>query len=662
MKNILPILIMLIVGLSGTAFGQEKAAEDTETETAYAFPVLKPEISLAGGYRIVDLNGSSRAEEYEYLHNSATLAGAARIFSFPHRLSLDLDLKNSKDYFGDAGYAYEDLVVFRGINRTLFHNLDNITLIDLDPSTVIPNGPMASVRDAGQQYGVKDSISNLSLSLKAPDFPLHVYIDSTLTDKNGTQQQRFLGGAGGFATTGTSPNNVGLNKVSMQRDIDWTSRDITVGVNSHLGPVEADYSHGEKRFDAGGTPVLYENYLDVVSRGKIARAAGEYPHNQISDLKGSTDTLKVHTSYTGALVASATLSKTARENRDSGASSDYFIAEGEVTWTASPRLAVFVRYRHRDTDIDAPPSVTITDRSNPLNTYTYAVQPSISSKRDFASAIVRYRLMSGLTLKSEYSFEDIRRDVVATLNIPDDTKKNTLALSADMRLVRNMTVRAKYTHMEIDNPAYNTDPNRSDEGRLSLSWIPVPRISSVVSYSIAREKRNDIIIPDDPNAKNRDTSRDRLMGSVTVAVLDNLSCTGSYAYFHNRIRQDIAIGGIPIDFDVPYKNMAQSYSFDISYLPAENLSISGGISHTIGNGGFYPIDQALLQPVDISSYSRLKTRETVVSANSEYRFRAGFAAGVQYRYTDFRDALDNPYDDINSGRVHIVLLTLSKKW
>ena len=642
-------------------YADEVVAQDTDTE-AYVYPVIKPDISITSGYRFVNSKDSSRAEEYEYLHNSLLLSGEARLFSFPHRFHLDADFRNTKDYFGDMSYAYEDIVVFRGINRTLFHNLDNITLIDLDPSTVNPQGSMITRRDAGEQYGVKTGLSNLTLRLKTPDFPLHFYIDSSIVDKDGSMQQRFLGGSGGFSTTGISPNNDSRNRITQKRDIDWISREITVGLNSHLGPVEVDFSHGEKRFSAGGNTVFYENYLDNVSQGKIARAAGEYPHNQISDLKGASNTLKLHTSYSGGLVASATLSKTDRENRDSGAKADYFTGTGELSWIPSPKLAVFIKYRHKDTDVDNPEAVSISDRLNPLtNSYTYAVAPSISSSTDLVSAIVRYRLLTGVTLKGEYSFEDIRRENVEELNLPGNTQKNILSLSADMRLFKRLTVKAKYTHKEINNPFYNIEPDRADEGKISLAWIPVPGISTLLSYSTAQEKRSDMIIPQVDTAKDRTVHRDRLMGSLTLAVLKNLSCTASYSYFHNKIAQDIAVGTI-VDTEVPYRSMAQSYAFDIAYTPVLNITLSGGISHTIGSGGYYPNNQDLLQPVDISSYSKLKTRETVVTANGEYRLKGGFTTGLQYRYSDFKDVLDNPYDDTSNGRAHIVLLTLSKKW
>ena len=83
--NKITILLLLIVGLWITeAYAQEAdqapspdagQAEFVQSEV-YVFPVIKPEFSLTGGYRYVNLNGSSRAEEFEYLHNSLVLGGA----------------------------------------------------------------------------------------------------------------------------------------------------------------------------------------------------------------------------------------------------------------------------------------------------------------------------------------------------------------------------------------------------------------------------------------------------------------------------------------------------------------------------------------------------------------------------------------------------------
>ena len=97
----------------------------------------------------------------------------------------------------------------------------------------------------------------------------------------------------------------------------------------------------------------------------------------------------------------------------------------------------------------------------------------------------------------------------------------------------------------------------------------------------------------------------------------------------------------------------------MSYSPKSFISLNGGISHTISQGAFYTSAPAL---DSIASYSELKIRETTYSASGEYQFKGGVTAGIKYRYTTFKDVLDNIYDDVNDGRASIILLTISKKW
>jgi len=655
MRLYMYIALIAAMLMSSNVFAQESESKPEETagetyqEEGYTFPSIKTEIALSAGFRYVQREGSTRADEYEYLHNSPTLGGELRMFSFPHRFHLEFDIRNKKDFFGDVTYMYKDIVRFRGTSSSLFHNLDNIRLIDLDPSTPSPG---VNVRDAGTDYGIRAGMSNAFLRFKMPDFPFHVYLDGSLIERNGTQQQRSLLGSGSF-------NNV--VRASQSRNMDLDTKSIIVGANSHLGPVEVDFSHGEKRLDVGGDKVLFDFYTASASR-----AAGEYPHNLIPDLKSSSNTVKIHTSYTGSLVASATFSTINKENEDSGAKADYFIGAGEISWIESPSLAFFLKYRHKETDIDAPDSVSITDRTNPLNSYTYAVEPAISSVTDNVSGIVRFRPVSGVLVKADYTYEDIRRTVSSEWDVPEKTQKNTVSLSADVRVLKGLDVKAKYTHKYITDPAYNVEPDHANEGRVSVTWIPAPRLSAVVSYTIISEERDDLLFTDTTDARNREVNRDRIMGSVTYLLLKDLSVTASYAYMHDKTKQDIVfqdlVGAPNVDPSVPSTDMMHHFGLDINYLPKNNITIGTGASYTLSSGDFYPSDPNLLQPVPISSFSQLKTREFVYYLSGEYRCKGGWAAGVQYRYSDFNDVLDNPYDDVADGRAHVVLLTLSKRW
>ena len=148
--------------------------------------------------------------------------------------------------------------------------------------------------------------------------------------------------------------------------------------------------------------------------------------------------------------------------------------------------------------------------------------------------------------------------------------------------------------------------------------------------------------------------------------MKDLSLTTSYSYIHNKTKQDIVFsdtsGIAHVNSSVPNKDIANSYAFDINYLPKNNISLNAGVNHTISRGIFYPSDDNLLQPVSIASFSELKTQETVYSVSGEYKFKGGFASGFQCRYSRFDDVLDNPNDDVQDGRAHIILLTMSKTW
>ncbi|MGE5301519.1 MAG: hypothetical protein ACM3MB_11280, partial [Acidobacteriota bacterium] len=279
---------------------------------------------------------------------------------------------------------------------------------------------------------------------------------------------------------------------------------------------------------------------------------------------------------------------------------------------------------------------------------------------------IRYRLTTGVTVKGEYSYENIRRSVSLEWDLPERTEKNVASLSADLRVIKGIYVRAGYTHKFNYDPAYNTEPDRSDEGKVSVSVSPHPRVTALVSFAIANERRDDLHFTDTLAARDREVNRDRLLGSLTYLLMNDLSVTASYAYAHNKTRQDIVyddITGVPrTDPLVPNTDLMHNYALDINYLPKNNITLGAGVSYTIGRGAFYPTDVNLLLPVSIASFAELKTRELLCSFSGEYRFKGGFGLGMEYRYSDFDDVLDNPNDDVLDGKAHIVLLTLSKRW
>jgi hypothetical protein len=330
-------------------------------------------------------------------------------------------------------------------------------------------------------------------------------------------------------------------------------------------------------------------------------------------------------------------------------------------------LAFFAKYRRKEIDVHNPDAVIIFDPTDLTNSYgDTSVRNSVSSTTDTFSGTVRYRPISGVSLRAGYTFEDVNRDHAEEWHLEDTTKRNIITLSGDVRVVKGLKVRAKYTHQEIDDPAYNVVPNRSDQGEFSISWIPLSKINTFFSYDIIKEERNDLHFVDTDVPEDRDVSKNRFLGSLTYLMLDNLSVTTSYLSWRNKIRQDIeyhdAVGTPMADFGVPYEDKADSYSFDVHYTPVDHLYLDAGVTRTLSRGDFQPRSQDLLEPVSVSLFSKLKIEETVYSLYGEYELKEGLLLGMDFQYTDLNDRIDNPNDDVEDGILRILMLRLSKKW
>lgn len=663
MKNVIAMSLtaalamsLLFVSTPGGAL-----AETIELgEHVYLFPDIDPTYYFYTGFRFVDTEDSANGAEYDYLKNSLVIGGEYVAFPFPHRIHLGVDYINENTYFTDLNYAYKNLFLFRGTSKGIYHNLNNITLIDLDPSTPSPG---VDRRDVGKQYGMKVTLSNLYLRVKAPNYPLHFFINGKFHDKEGTRQQRFLGGSGWF-------NRV--VRVSESREVNQKTSDITVGVNSHLGPVELEYTHGEKRFESSGDRLMTYDYSGSGYPPGSTRPAGTYPHNLIPDTEGSTETIKIHTSYSGRVVVATTLSWTDRENVDSGARSEHFIGAGELFWLPRTNLTFVLKYKHRETSLNNPDTLP----AGYLGFPSYAdaitgIKDSISYESDTITGTMRYKMRRGPTLTAKYTHKETERQEAELWEMPEKTTENSVALKASMKLPMKFKLRARFKHTELDEPAHNIDPDNSDKGSVTLSWTPLAKLSAFVSYHASQSKRSNIhyvgMLPD-TEAEIRNASTGKYTGSVTYLIRDDLSVTASYAYFDNEVEQDLVFNDSTppaehLDPGVIYKDTARSYSAALAYMPTRRLSLSAFLSQTRSKGTFSPGVPASTEPVPVNSFSEVNMRETSYTVSGDYDLRLGWTVGLDYRYNvldNLAENPDNPY--LTDGTAQIGLITLSKRW
>ncbi len=602
------------------------------------------------GYRSIEQDGNpAHAGEYDYLKSSAIGALDLEWDPLPHRFVLDSYYLNTKDYFADTDYAFKDIVLFNWYIRDMFHNLDHFSIGPDDPSTPSPS---FTDKNPGALYSVENRLENGFIRFKTPDFPFHLYANMRTVEREGTIQQIFMRGFTG-----------GLDIVSQSRDIDWRTQEVRVGANSHLGPIEADYSHTEKKFESLDAKVLFDTPVP---------GSDPVPHNAIPNLESSSDTVKIHTMYSGKVVAAGTYTNGEKKNNDSGAKVEYWNAGGDLMLLPVTSVMFVLKYRHYDLDSTNPNTV---NNVTPTGIVTVNVRDSISSSRDVITGALRYRATDRLTLKGEYVADTIDRtrgtlgttlpappaNTPAFWDLPERTTKGTAKVNLTYRVMNKLTFRADYSYMTVDNPAYDTDPDKSQCARASLAWSPAPRVNTLLSYSYVTENRNELDAP--LAGGSRDVRRDQGLASVTFLIGNRSSITASYAYFQNKVNQTVTfqdgLGAFSLESGVPYADIAHIGSLDLTYAPMDRINLTASASRSYSRGNFTITGTSSVTNVGgIAELSNMKVVDSIYSAGIEMAFSRSIDSEVRYQYRKYDDKLDNTQD----GTEQTLLATLSMKW
>ncbi len=630
MKKIFYIILVFMLWVS-PVIADEKTPEAQPAETTGTD--FEGRVGL--GYRDISLDGNPIAGEYDFIKSSAIGSLDMEYDPLPNRFVLESYFLNHKDYFGELDYAYRDVIVFNVYTRDLFHNLNHYSF---GPAPTTP-GVVFTDKNPGVQYGMENQLRRAFIRFKTPDFPLHLYSEVITIDREGTVQQRFMREFDGSAS-----------KVSESRDIDWNTQQVRVGVNSHLGPVEADYSHMEKKFESQDDKVL----VDIFSGTPI-------PHNLVPDLKSSSDTIKIHTSYSGKLVMSGTYSSGDKKNEDSGAKVKFWNSAGDITFMPVTSVIMAVKYRHYTIDADNPATA---NNVTPTGTTVVNVRDTISSSRDVVTGTLRYRATDRLVLKGEYVGDVTNREnVIDVWDVPEKTTKGTGKLGFTYRVMNKVMLRADYSATKIDNPAYDTDPNKSQTGQAAITWMPAPRFNTLLSYSATRESRDVLGAP--LGGGRREAARDQGLASITVLTSNWSSVTMSYAYFKNRVDQTVSLpiasmtGPFALDDGVPYSDTAHVGSLVLTVAPVDGVNLTASGSKSYSRGSFLLGGAgAVTNTSGIAQLSDMKVIDSVYSAGIEMQHSRNVSSELRYQYRDYNDRIDNTQD----GTVKTILATLSMKW
>ncbi|MGV1099088.1 hypothetical protein ACUUL3_06700 [Thiovibrio sp. JS02] len=610
----------------------EEAAVSYETNGAFFW-----------GYRFLSTEDSPKAAEYIYPHSSATFGLDLLSCPLPYRYHVNAEYLSAYDFYADAGFAYKDLVLFRDILVGAHHNLEHFDY--RHPGE--PPGLVYTDGNAGENYYTDFTSNLLTLRLKAPDFPFHTFLRHRHIERDGRIQQRFL--LGDFSA---------LNKVSEARDIDWKSNAVTLGANSHAGPVEIEYAFDRARFSPGPHSVLYDSYPASVD---FARPGDIYPHNVVPETESSAHSVKLHSSYTGGLVTAASLGNLQEKNNYSRTEATTWKGAFDFSWLPDPLIGLFFKYRHKTVDMDTADDVTLLGLLG--SSLDYSVREGISYNEDLFSLSSRYRPLNLLTLFAGYEFSHLeRKDVAAWEVLPGQTNIHGINFGAHLRPADKVKVKASYDYKAYDDPSYNNTPDNSNKLRLTTTYTPRPWLNVYLQYLLALTERDSLrYLNSDPalilEFGERDGRRDQFLASVSTELSAKLNLTFSWFYQRWDVDQDLAYGkwlgpgagDMPyVDFAVPYSDEAHSYVVSLHYLPREDITCTAGVTYTVIEGESGYEDVVTGQQFSLASYSALKGSETIFSLEIGKKISKEWEVGLR-SYLDIYN--DRAYDVLDGNVV-----------
>lgn len=607
--------------------------------------------------------GTNKASEYYALKSSGSGGVLLKGAPLPNRYHLEFDYYNDGDWFGDLRYSYKDYLQLRILPRRLTHNLDNLTLFDFNPvkSTKVPS--VTSGNDVEnfdalvEDYRLRVDIDEYQLRLKVPNYPLHVYTNGEVVRKKGVRQDRFMGG------NGQRSGYRGVVRTSVARDVDQETQTVVVGSNTHAGPLEFDVSHKERKFKSDLDTPTY-NY-DFGTRSL----------HVLPELKATFNTLKVHTSHTGRLFASATFSEMKKKNEYSTAEAETSLSYGEISWVPVAYLNLGTKFRHFKNEANAPEFV---EGDNRLGGRTnYKVKPGIKSQTDTAIASARYSLIpkSSLNLQYTWQVKDVENaSGIDNLSRPESTTKDIYELGFSNWAFPSVRTTAKLSHTRIGNnygdpivgyEPVAIDPEHTSQGTLGITWLVTPRITAFASGSITKEESSNNRLVGGHIDSKADALNQQGTLSLNFAISEKLSISPSYTYMSWEQKRDLVWEntGEVVDPNYSNKQKAQNFALALSSRPTKQLNVNTSVDYTITEGHYDPTSPINIEGVsynaaEATEFSRTSTKEWNIRLDSEYDLGRGWGLGLDLRYVDWEDtSTDNPSNGIFYGG----LFKVSKK-
>ncbi len=709
--NIYKVLASLVLGLfissivTGTALAWPwRAGSDTEEDK------VATEASASVGYRNVSEHDTpGRALEYDSLDSSPIFNAKLFTNQGPHLIHFEFNYLNEDDFSSELEFDTKNMFLIQLRSERFFHNLDHIPYdngyrggaTDPPPDFVrVPEGAPAegsrpdgmaidkddnemlrtyySDDDPSEDYGLRLSIDEAKLKIKAPGYPAHFNLAYWRYQKKGDKQLRFVGE--NCATA--------CHMQSKTRQIDRVTEEVKAGIDAHVGFVDLVVEGLYRTFhDRKSIP---DDYFGRHDRGRDL-SVNPFEHDEDPDSSVSELTFKANTAPSGGFVGSASFTIGERKNKSDlssvspvEAETDYYKTTADVTYTPGEKWTVNLRYRLLDMDSDNTDQFSDYDS---LNENSLDVRNAMDIKRAWYEAIVNYRPSNRLTLKAELRREDIDRsntgtgaehhsygtpypeiDINPEWQLPDRETITRAKIGFNSRLLEKSALKLSgwLALQHSDDPAYGTSFENSQELFLAANYTPSPFWGFLANANLQRQKNNNYELHD--QSLDRKKSQENLSLGTWLTPRQGLSFDLNYGYLHTAIDQDLLFGtgGVYLipDKSDDYRQSVHTITLGMTWQAIENLSFRIEGYHirskadydpqfASGVAGIYPFSSS-----ELSEISEVDIRQKGLRGRLNWQINDQWSGTMEATYDDY----DEQNNDIYDGSVQTTMVSISRRW
>ena len=648
-KSTLFVAIAVILS-ANTAWCEGQRLQDETDMTDDTAPVKVEtfrQTAIYTGYRfITPIDNPATAVPYQRLKSGIIGGFSAATIGADLKLSADAQFLHVDDYDAGLMLDYSGLYRMSFGSSSLWHNRERLPTASIAP---IPGQDL----DYGKSYGTGIVISRVNNRIKLGNNPIHLNVNYWQLTREGTVQQIFsdFDFVQNFNLQGATARPI---------PVDNTTREGTLGLDAHVGPVNAAYSFTVRDFSNQAPD----------SRNVFTGSSAPQAHNVINDSRATTHIFKLFSDLSGGLTASVLYSLSQRETstergdaRPSSAPSDTLhTAAGDVSYTPFNELSLNLKYRRLQIDRESPTTVNTPFSTGPSS--TLPVSPATNSVKDTLILSASYRPIPKSVYRFEYRAELESRDnlLQSGTTKSDHRQTHTGKASFIWKPINAVKLNASYSYAVTDNPAYPASFGERHSGQALISYTASGRWGMTASYLGRSERGESIYKQAEYPRKSLSTS---VNGSAWFSPLEQLTFNASYSFMQSEIDQASLFDYdgnplVPIRTFSAYRSTAHVYSLDAVAAITRLLDLSLALQQTFSDLRFSASDNSPYpnySAAGIGDSTRLASAETGLTTRADLHIGKHLGCSLGYSIRKYHAG-----QTLIDGTAHETLLTMTGRW